>query len=143
MGGCFGGVHSRRGPPRLGRFLFFCFLFLNNYFKIFQKRKMFSLLLGGYPCGVTPWGGPPRPMGPPERSPSVTEFWKKLQKFSKNILKLDMHQNTPNHNSNIHFRPPGLLRGALGGSKWFFGQSRGLFGSESADFFSKCLVLTH
>ena len=26
-----------------------------------------------------------------------------------------MHQNTPNYNSNIHFRPPGLLGGPWGG----------------------------
>ena len=26
-----------------------------------------------------------------------------------------MHQNTPNYNSIIHFRPPGLLRGPWGG----------------------------
>ena len=50
-----------------------------------------------------------------------------------------MHQNTPNLNHNIHFRPPGFL----GGSKWFLGESRVFFGSESVGFFSKCLVLVH
>ena len=49
-----------------------------------------------------------------------------------------MHQKTPNLNPNIHFRPPGFL----GGSKWFLGESRGFFGSESVGFF-KCLILVH
>ena len=54
-----------------------------------------------------------------------------------------MHENTPNYNSNIHFLALGSLGGALGGSKWFFGRSRGFFGSESVGFFSKGLVLVH
>ena len=31
----------------------------------------------------------------------------------------------------------------MGGPKWFLGESRGFFGSESVGFFSKCLVLVH
>ena len=46
---------------------------------------MFKLLLGGtnvaYPLG----GAPPGPLGPPQGSLGVREFWKKLQKFS-NII---------------------------------------------------------
>ena len=71
--------------PRSNGSRFFCLFWLNNYFKIFQKRRIFTLLLGvtrlGYPLG----GAPPRPLGPPQGSPGVTEFWKKLQKFSKII----------------------------------------------------------
>ena len=73
------------GPPRLGQSRFFCLSCLDNYSKIFQKRRIFKLLLGvtrlGYPLG----GAPLRPLGPPQGSPGVTEFWKKLQKFS-NII---------------------------------------------------------
>ena len=54
-----------------------------------------------------------------------------------------MHENTPNYNSNIHFLALWSLGGALGGSKCFFGRSRGFFGSESVGFFSKGLVLVH
>ena len=46
---------------------------------------MFKLLIGGAYVGYSPWGGPPVTPQPPQGSPGVTEFWKKLQKFSKII----------------------------------------------------------
>ena len=54
-----------------------------------------------------------------------------------------MHQNTPNYNSNIHFGPPGFLGGGAQGVKMVLCRARGFFGSESARFFSKCLILVH
>ena len=64
---------------------FFCLLCLNNYSKIFQKSRMFKLLIGGAYVGYPPWEGTPKDPTPPQGSPGVTGFWKKLQKFSKII----------------------------------------------------------
>ena len=102
------------GPPRLGQSRFLGLLCLHNYSEIFQKRRLFNLLLGGTRLGYPPWGAPPRPLGPPQGSPEVTEFWKKFQKFSKIIWKIYMHQNIPNYNSNINFGQPGDPGGASG-----------------------------
>ena len=82
-GGCFGGVRRPGGPPRLNWSLFFCSFCLNNYSKIFQKRRIFKLLLGGTHVGYPPGGAPPRPLRPPQGSLGVTEFWKKMHKFPK------------------------------------------------------------
>ena len=60
---------------------------------------MFKFLIGGSHVGYPPGGGPPQPHSPPQGSPGVTEFWKKLQTFSTIIYKLYMHQNTPNFNA--------------------------------------------
>ena len=46
---------------------------------------MFKLLIGGTYLGYPPGGAPPGIPQPPQGSPGVTEFWKKLQKFSKII----------------------------------------------------------
>ena len=74
LGGCFGGVRAPGGPPEVWSVPFFCFLYLNNYSKIFQKRRIVKLLLGvtqvGYPLG----GAPPGPLGPLQGTPGVTEF---------------------------------------------------------------------
>ena len=94
---------------------FFSLLCLNNYSKVFQKRRIFKLLLGGTRLGYPLGGAPLRPLAPPQGSPGVTEFWKKLHKFSKLIYKFYMHQNTPNYDPNIHFGPNWLLGGAVGG----------------------------
>ena len=44
---------------------------------------MFKLLIGGTYVGYLPGGAPPGSPQPPQGSPGVTEFWKKLQKFPK------------------------------------------------------------
>ena len=82
------------GPPNFDRSGFFCLLCLNNYSKIFHKRRISKLLPG---------------------APGVLEVWKKLQKFPTNILKNYTHQNTPNYNTNTHFGVLGLHWGAWGG----------------------------
>ena len=70
------------GPPRLIRSQFFCLLYLNNYSKIFQKCRMFKLLLGG-PNVAYPLGGPPRgPRGLP-RGSRVSESSRKNCKNSQ------------------------------------------------------------
>ena len=106
LGGCFGGALPW-APPSSDRSRFFCLSCLNNYSKIFQKRRIFKLLLEG-PQVEHPLGGAPlRPLGPPQWPPGVPEIWKKLQKFPKIILKFYMYQNIPNYNSNIQFGPLG------------------------------------
>ena len=70
-----------QGDPKLRSVPFFWLLCSNNYSKIFQKRRMFKLLLEGTHVGNPIGGAPPGPLGPPEGPPDVTEFWKKLQKF--------------------------------------------------------------
>ena len=88
----------------------------------------------------TPSGGaPPGTPQPPQGSPGVTEFWKKLQKFPKIILKLDMHQNTPNYNSDIHFRPPGLLGGPWGAQNGFLASPGGYSEARAPIFFLSVL----
>ena len=52
-----------------------------------------------------------------------------------------MHQNIPNYNSNIHFRPPGLLGGALGGSKSRFDLGRGFFAPNQKVQKMKCVFI--
>ena len=89
------GVRSPGGPPRLNRSLFLCLFGLNNYSKIFQKRRIFKLLLGGTHVGYPLRGAPPRPLRAPQGSLDVAEFWKKLQKFPKIIQKIYMHQIFP------------------------------------------------
>ena len=69
----------------------------------------------------TPWGGPPWTPKTPQGSTGVREFWKKLQKFSKNLYKIYMHQNSQNFYSNIHFRPSELFGGGPWGFKTVFG----------------------
>ena len=69
------------GTPEFRSVPFFWLLCSNNYSKIFQKRRIFKLLLEGAQVGY-PIGGPPQgPLEPPEGPPDVTEFWKKMQKF--------------------------------------------------------------
>ena len=85
LGGCFGGVHSPKGPPDFERSGFFCLLCLNNYSKIFQKRRIAKLLSEGTYVGYPLGGAPPEPLEPPQGSPGVLEVWKKLHKFPKII----------------------------------------------------------
>ena len=85
MGGCFGGVLGPLEPLSQIGPVFFYLLCLDNYSKTFQKRRIFEIVLEGAHVGVPPWGGPPRPLGPPQGPLSVIEFWKKLQQF-KNII---------------------------------------------------------
>ena len=127
------------GPPRFGGSRFFCLLCLNNYSKIFQKRRISILLLGGTRVGLPPWGGPPEVPGAPQGSPGVTELWKKLQKFPKIIWKLYMHQNTSNYNSDIHFRPPGLLGGSWEGQNGFLASPGGNLEARAPIFFLSVL----
>ena len=72
-------------PPKARPVPFFCLFGLNNVSKIFQKQRIFKLLLGGTHVGYPLGGAPPRPLRPPQGSLGVTEFWKKLQKFPKII----------------------------------------------------------
>ena len=65
-------------PPNFGQSRFFCLLCLNNYSKIFQKRRIFKLLLLGTHVGYPLGGAPPGPLGPPQGYPGVREVWKKL-----------------------------------------------------------------
>ena len=116
--------------------IFFSLLCLNNYSKIFQKRRIVKLLLGftqvGYPLGGAP-------LGPLQGSPGVTEFWKKSQKLYKKLSCIKIPQITTLTSILGHL----VSWGGPGGSKWFFGRARGFFGSESVHFFSKCLILVH
>ena len=73
------------GPPKVLSVPFFGLLCLNNYSKIFQKRRTSKLFLRGTHLGYPLGGAPPGPLAPPQGSPGVREFWKKLQKFSKII----------------------------------------------------------
>ena len=130
------------GPPRSYRSRFFCLFCLNNYSKVFQKRRIFKLLLEGLQVGHPLGGAPPRPLGPPQWPPNVLEIWKKLQKFPKIILKFYMHQNTSNYKSNIHFGPLGPVGGALEGENLQEGAGGG-FSEARAGSFSKCLKLVH
>ena len=56
---------------------------------------MFKLLLGGSPCGVPLWGGPPGTLGPP-RGPWVSQSsgknCKNSQKLYKNCASIKIHQ---------------------------------------------------
>ena len=58
LGGCFGGVRGPGKPPKFGRSRFFCLLYLNNYSKMFQKRRIVKSLLGGPPGPWDPFRGP-------------------------------------------------------------------------------------
>ena len=89
--------------------------------------------------GLPPWGGPPEVPGAPQGSPGVTELWKKLQKFPKIIWKLYMHQNTSNYNSDIHFRPPGLLGGSWEGQNGFLASPGGYLEARAPIFFLSVL----
>ena len=68
------------GPPSFDRSHFFCLLYLNIYFKIFQKRRMSKLLPEGTYVGYPPWGGPP---GAPRAPPGVPKCPRGLEIFSK------------------------------------------------------------
>ena len=74
-----------QGDPKLRSVPFFWLLCSNNYSKIFQKRRMFKLLIGGTYVGYPPGGAPPGTPHPIQGSPGVTEFWGKLKKFPKII----------------------------------------------------------
>ena len=50
------------GPPKVPLVPFFCLLCLNNYSKIFQKRRISKLLLRGTHMVYPPWGAPPGPV---------------------------------------------------------------------------------
>ena len=77
--------YSLLGWGIIGWSRFFCLLCPNNHFKIIQKRRISKLLPEGTSVGYHPWGGPPRPLEPPQGPPSVLEVWKKMQKFPKII----------------------------------------------------------
>ena len=90
-GGVSGGCDAPQwcgGTPGSVRSNFFCLLCLNNYSKIFQKRRTFKLLLEGTQVGNPLGGAPLRPLGPPQGPPGVLEIWKKLQVFPKIIYKI-------------------------------------------------------
>ena len=85
IGGVFWGGACPWAPPRSDRSRFFCLLCLNNYSKIFQKRRIAKLLPEGTYVGYPLGGAPPGPLAPPQGSPGVLEVWKKLHKFPKII----------------------------------------------------------
>ena len=74
------------GPPKVLSVPFFGLLCLNNYSKIFQKRRNFKLFLGGTRLGY-PLGGPPRGPWVPPRGPRVSESFGKNCKNSQTIYK--------------------------------------------------------
>ena len=92
------------GPPGLGRSRLFGLLCLHNYHKIFQKRRLFKILLRGTRLGYPPWGDPPMPLGPPPRGPRGSQSSGKNSKNSKIIYKKFTCIIIPqNYNSNINF----------------------------------------
>ena len=74
------------GPRKVPLVPFFCLLCLNNYSKIFQKRRMFKFLIGGSHVGYPPGGAPPRPHSPP-RGPRVSQSSGKNCKNSQQLYK--------------------------------------------------------
>ena len=133
------GGASTGGPPSIDRSRFFGSLCLNNYSKIFQKRRIFKLLLEGTQVGNPLGGAPPRPLGPPQGPPGVLEIWKKLQIFPKIMYKNYMHQNTPDFNSHTHFGQLRLLGGPLGGQNGFLASSGGFSDAIALVFFLNVL----
>ena len=128
------------GPPRFCRSRFFaCYAYYNHSLR-YSRNVKYQNYFSGIPIWGTPLGGaPPGPLSPPQGSPGVREFWKKMQTFSKIILKNYMHQNTPNVISNIYFEPPGLQGGGgLWGTKSRFDRRRVFFCTESKN--SKHLI---
>ena len=132
-------MHSPRGPPRLGRSRFFCLLYLNNYSKIFQKRRIVKLLLGvtqvGYPLGGAPWG----PWGPfrgPRVSPSSGKNCKNSQKLYKKLSCIKIPQIISLTSILSHL---GNWGGALGGQNVFLAGRGGFSEARAFIFFLNVL----
>ena len=81
-------MYSPGGPLRLGRSSFFCLLCLNNYSNIFQKRRLFKLLIGGAYVGYPPGGGTPGDPTAPPGVPGCPRVPEKIAKVLKNYMKI-------------------------------------------------------
>ena len=75
------------GPPKAPSVPFFCLLCLNNYSKIFQKRRISKLLLRGTHMGYPPWGGPPWAPRAPPGVPGCQKVLEKIAKILKKYIK--------------------------------------------------------
>ena len=75
------------GPPKAWLVPFFCLLCPTNHSKIFQKRRMFELLLRGTHVRYPPLGGPPRTPGAPPGVLGCQRVLEKIAKILKNYIK--------------------------------------------------------